>query len=159
MSDLREVLRTYSHADGKYEPLSDGDLENLRLEVNKMIQEMNIDSMDTYLEILSELIVFAIVHFDTITIIQENTLNSIPYELIMAIASLMILDSGYFGKSAILEIFFTPKEGRENERIALWDRFKVPDIKEKIYTFLGRDDFPEEFRQEILTSLNNVEKI
>ena len=159
MVDVREVLKPYYHADGKYEPLNEADLETVRLEVNRMIKEMSVESNDTYLEIMSEIIALMIFHYDIISIIQEQPLDQCPYEIIMAIASLMIVDSGYFGGSPVLEIFFSPKENQENERIAMWDRFTVPGLSQKIDAFLCREDVPEEYFQEILHAMRKLERI
>ena len=158
MSNIQEILLKHTSQDGDYIPLQIKDLQLLRENIDGLLHDYEQGDADKEVRIIAEIIWMIFTHFDTISVLMEKDLNELPIEIVKAISSSILLDSGYFGNDQIISVMFTPSESFEHDRIHLWDRLEVPQMKQLCKSFMLRVDLPPEILEEIENGLPFLEK-
>ena len=158
VSNTQEILAKHTSQDRAYIPLQPKDLQLLRKEIDGLLLDYEQGDADQEVKVIAEIIGMIFIHFDTISVLMEKDLNELPIEIVKAISSSILLDSGYFGNDQIISIMFTPSESFEHDRIHLWDRLEVPQMKQLCKSFMLRIDLPPEILEEIENGLPFLEK-
>ena len=156
MSDIQGILKSYYTKSDEYNPLKSEDFEYLKSVIDELLKGID-ENPELVVENLSQITILIFLHFDTVLILLEKDLSELNYEISMALASCLLLDSGYFGASQFISAWFTPTS-QEQLRMPMWDRFSSTRHIEIIKGFLDRDDLSTLVIDDIHNTLPRIEK-
>lgn len=156
IQELRSKLITLSMDTESYTPLSDQYLNQTQNEIDQLLVESLREGTDQ-ISAITNLISLILSHYDVVRILLSKRLDKMPFEVVEAIASSLLIDSGFFGSSEIVSIFFTPSSGLD-ERVHCWERSTIPDLNATMREFLMREDIPTDILQEIESAIPSLKK-